>query len=105
MEVRYADGKSEILSSLDDGVLLKQQAPGARRCHAYFPDGHAFSDAEKKAAVAEYAIRLGLAPPETRTPCPGDVAIAAPPAIAPEPNPSRSIMPTPSRRPNLPRPA
>ena len=85
VEIRYADGRSETLSSLDDGVLLKQQAPGAADvCHAYFPDGHAFSDAEKKAAVAEYAIRLGLAPPETKTPCPGDVAIAAPPSIAPD---------------------
>ena len=88
VEVRYADGKSEILSALDDGVLLKQQAQGAADiCHAYFPDGHAFSDAEKKAAVAEYAIRLGLAPPETKTPCPGDVAIAAPPAPDNKPAP------------------
>jgi len=85
VEVRYADGKTEILSALDDGVLLRQQTQGAADiCHAYFPDGHAFSDAEKKAAVAEYAIQLGLAPPETKTPCPGDVAIAAPSAIAPD---------------------
>jgi hypothetical protein len=85
VEVRYADGKAETLSALDDGVLLKQQVPGAADiCHAYFPDGHAFSDGEKKAAVAEYAIRLGLAPPETKTPCPGDVAMSAPPAVAPE---------------------
>jgi hypothetical protein len=85
VEIRYADGKAETLSALDDGVLMKQTAPGAADiCHAYFPDGHAFSDGEKKAAVAEYAIRLGLAPPETKTPCPGDVAISAPPRISPE---------------------
>ena len=88
VEVRYADGRSETLSSSDNGVLLKQLAPGvADVCHAYFPDGHAFSDAEKKAAVAEFAIRLGLAPPETKTPCPGDVAMAAPPSIAPDNKP------------------
>ena len=88
VEIRYADGRSETISSLDDGVLLKQQAAGAAdACHAYFPDGHPFSDAEKKAAVAEYAIRLGLAPPETKTPCPGDVAVTAPPAIAPDNKP------------------
>jgi hypothetical protein len=88
VEIRYADGKAETLSALDDGVLLRQQAQGAADiCHAYFPDGHAFSDAEKKAAVAEYAIRLGLAPPETKTPCPGDVAIAAPAANVPDSKP------------------
>ncbi len=85
VEIRYADGKAETLSALEDGVLLKQQAPGVTDiCHSYFPDGHAFSDGEKKAAVAEYAIRLGLAPPQTKTPCPGDVAMSAPPAIAPD---------------------
>jgi hypothetical protein len=80
VEIRYADGRAETLSALADGVLLKQQAPGlADLCQAYFPEGHAFSDGEKKAAVAEYAIRLGLAPPETKTACPGDVALSAPP--------------------------
>ena len=83
VEIRYADGKAEVLSALDDGVLLRQQIPGAADlCHSFFPGQHVFSDAEKKAAVAEYAIRLGLAPPETKTPCPGDVAIAAP--VAPD---------------------
>jgi hypothetical protein len=85
VEIRYADGNAETLSALDDGVLLKLQAPGAADvCQAYFPDGHAFSDGEKKAAVAEYAIRLGLAPPQTRTPCPSDMTMFAPPSLAPD---------------------
>ena len=103
VEIRYADGRSETLSSLGDGVLLKLQAPGAADiCHAYFPDGHAFSDSEKKAAVAEYAIRLGLAPPETKTPAPAMSPSRRPLPSRPTTSPSRSIMPTPSRRPNSP---
>ena len=82
VEVRYADGRGEILSEGDDGgVLLKLDAPGASAvCRSFYPEGHNFSDAEKKAAVAEYAIRLGLAPPEAKPSCQGDVAESSPPA-------------------------
>ena len=63
VEVRYADGRGEILSTTDDGgILLRLEMPGApASCRSFYPEGHNFSDAEKKAAVAEYASRLGLA--------------------------------------------
>ena len=82
VEVRYADGRSEILAANNDGgVLLRLETQGApAACRSFYPAGHAFSDAEKKAAVAEYASRLGLG--DTRPSCPGDIAAAAPPAPA-----------------------
>jgi hypothetical protein len=84
VEVRYADGGGEILSTNDaGGVTLKLEAPGtmAAVCRSYYPEGHAFSDAEKKAAVAEYASRLGLGAPPPDNSCPGAVAASAPPPL------------------------
>ena len=106
VEVRYADGKGETFSALDGGVMLRQETPGASAvCRSLFPEGHAFSDAEKKAAVAEYAIRLGLAPPETKPPCPGDVPTKRrPPSRPPTPKPEHHAEAKPAR-PNSPPPA
>ena len=83
VEVRYADGRGEMLSAnTDGGVLLRLDMPGGSAvCRSFYPEGHSFSDAEKKAAVAEYASRLGLNPPaDVKSNCPGDVAATAPPA-------------------------
>ncbi len=88
VEVRYADGRGEFLAAgLDGGVLLRQENPGAASaCRSFYPEGHAFSEAEKKAAVAEYAIRLGLntTPEAKAAACPGDAAQAS--ATAPKPH-------------------
>jgi hypothetical protein len=81
VEVRYADGRGEMLSTNDDGgVQLRLETPGASAvCRSFFPEGHNFSDAEKKAAVAEYAGRLGLAAPAgVKSTCPGDIARSLP---------------------------
>ena len=80
VEVRYADGRSEILAANPDGgVLLRLETPGApAACRSFYPAGHNFSEAEKKAAVAEYASRLGLG--DNKPGCPGEVAAAALPA-------------------------
>ena len=83
VEVRYADGRGEMLSEDEDGgVLLKLDGPGASAtCRSFYPQGRDFSDGEKKAAVAEYALRLGLHPPpdaEIKTSCPGAVAQSIP---------------------------
>jgi hypothetical protein len=83
VEVRYADGRGEFLSAGNDGgVLLRLETPGAPAvCRSFYPEGHGFSDAEKKAAVAEYASRLGVGTPaDAKASCPGDVAETAPPA-------------------------
>jgi hypothetical protein len=91
VEVRYADGRSEILAaSSDGGVLLRLETPGApAACRSFYPAGHNFSEAEKKAAVAEYASRLGLG--DTRPGCPGDVAAAPPAAPDNKPHAERHI--------------
>jgi len=86
VEVRYADGRGEILSANDGGLLLRVETPGvSAACRSFYPQGHSFSDAEKKAAVAEYASRLGLAAPaDVKSNCPGDVAQSVSPAAKPE---------------------
>jgi hypothetical protein len=61
VEVRYADGRSAMLSAnADGGVQMALDGEGAS-CRAWYPAGHVFSDSEKKAALNAYASRLGLA--------------------------------------------
>ena len=64
VEVRYADGRGEMLTATPDGGVLMQRsaAGGETSCRSWYPDGHAFSEADKKQALAEYASRLGLSP-------------------------------------------
>jgi hypothetical protein len=64
VEVRYADGRGELLTAtLDGGVLMQRSAVGGElSCRSWYPDGHAFSETDKKQALAEYASRLGLGP-------------------------------------------
>jgi hypothetical protein len=89
VEVRYADGRGEILAANNDGgVLLRLETQGASAtCRSFYPAGHSFSEADKKAAVAAYASRLGLG--DTRPSCQGDIAAAAPlaPLLAPDTKP------------------
>ncbi len=105
VEVRYADGRAEILSEGNDGgVLLRLDNPGALAvCRSFYPDGHSFSDAEKKAAVAEYAIRLGLAPPEAKPSCEGNVAETAP-SVSPPTSPQAKAAPKPEHHAEAKRP-
>jgi hypothetical protein len=62
VEVRYADGRSTMLSaSPDGGVQMMLEADlGGPSCRAWYPAGHQFSDLEKKAALSAYASKLGL---------------------------------------------
>jgi hypothetical protein len=64
VEVRYADGRGEMLTATPDGGVLMQRsaASGQASCRTWYPDGHSFSEADKKQALAEYASRLGLGP-------------------------------------------
>ena len=64
VEVRYADGRGEMLTATPDGGVLMQRSAtsGEAECRSWYPQGHVFSDADKKLAVAEYASRLGLGP-------------------------------------------
>ena len=61
VEVRYADGRSAMLSaSPDGGVQMMLDGDAGPSCRAWYPAGHPFSDLEKKAALNAYAGRLGL---------------------------------------------
>jgi hypothetical protein len=58
----YSDGRSEVFyPNSDGGVSLQLSAPtGQAFCMAWYPEGHRFSLDERKAALAEYASKLGL---------------------------------------------
>lgn len=60
VEVRYADGRSAMLSSSGDGVQMALEGDTGASCRSWYPAGHAFSEADKKAALNAYASRLGL---------------------------------------------
>jgi hypothetical protein len=61
IDVNYADGRSEVLTpNRNGGLSIALAAPNAGvYCMSWYPQGHLFSDAERKAAVAAYANRLG----------------------------------------------
>lgn len=62
---QYSDGRSEILTlNGSGGVSMVMKAPtGDVNCVAWYPAGHRFSVAERKAALAAYARRLGIDQP------------------------------------------
>src|ERR1051326_3735267 len=61
--VQYADGGFETISVNDEGGLLVESKAPERTalCTAWYPEGHVFSMEDRKAAVAQYASRLGIA--------------------------------------------
>ncbi len=85
VELHYADGRMETLSAMPEGgvaMVLTAAAGGHSSCRNWYPDGHVFSESEKKAALADYAARLGLAASTADTAgCSG----LAPAAIGPAP--------------------
>ena len=62
----YSDGRSETLfPNSEGGVSMILHAPdGQAYCMAWYPEGHRFSLDERKAALNEYASRLGIAEPK-----------------------------------------
>ena len=101
VEVRYADGRSAMLSSSSDGgVQMALEGDAGRSCRAWYPAGHAFSDGDKKAALNAYASKLGLpiAASDTgdgcSTPAPAPQASNQAANITPPaPAPSKAIVP------------
>ena len=79
VEVRYADGRSAMLSANGDGgVQMTLDGDTGPACRSWYPAGHSFTDAEKKAALNAYASRLGLAVSASDTGCGGAAAAPAP---------------------------
>jgi hypothetical protein len=62
IEIQYADGSSEtVLANTAGGVSIESKSPtGGPYCTAWYPEGHMFSLDDRKAALAQYATRLGL---------------------------------------------
>jgi hypothetical protein len=60
--VQYADGSSEtVTANTAGGISIESKTPtGGPYCTAWYPDGHMFSMEDRKAALAQYAARLGL---------------------------------------------
>jgi hypothetical protein len=82
VEVRYADGRSTLLSANGDGgVQMTLDGDTGPSCRSWYPAGHVFSDIEKKAALNAYAGRLGLPVSTSDSGC----GVAAAPASATAP--------------------
>jgi hypothetical protein len=61
LRAEYADGHVETIAVDGDGLRLTLTGDtGKTYCASWYPQGHSFSDAERKAAVAAYARRIGL---------------------------------------------
>jgi hypothetical protein len=63
LEAQFADGRSQSLVANSAGglSLTNRAATGEASCSVWYPAGHVFGAAEKQAALAAYADRLGLA--------------------------------------------
>lgn len=63
LEVQFGDGRSESFAANNAGgiSLTLRTATGEQSCTAWYPADHVFGAAEKRAALAAYADRLGLA--------------------------------------------
>jgi hypothetical protein len=109
VEIRYSDGRSAMLSANPDGgVQLVLDSDSGISCRAWYPAGHAFSDAEKKVALNTYATKLGLpvAAGNTGNGCsatamalPATITPATPAAPAPGASAPPAAMPVPKARP------
>jgi len=101
LEITYADGRLETVTLLSDGgVAMTLHTPGsADACMGWYPQGHVFSDAEKRVALAHYAQQLGIALPAasaapSASACP--VAASHPSAVATAPSHSPAVADAPA---------
>ena len=62
LATEYSDGRSETLAPNSAGGMAMELrgSAGDRICTAWFPEGHRFSDAERRAALIEVSDRLDL---------------------------------------------
>jgi hypothetical protein len=61
LEISFADGSSETMSAVPGGgISLVTKVGESTSCVAWYPAGHEFSLEERKAALAQYASKLGL---------------------------------------------
>ena len=92
VELHYADGRAETLAASDGGGVTMVTSGARVSCRSWYPEGHVFSEAEKKAALADYAVRLGLpvTESETKSGCPAAMTTKTS-AAAPLPRPQAAL--------------
>jgi hypothetical protein len=80
INIQYADGTIEtLLATTSGGISLETKASaGAAYCTTWYPEGHVFSMDERKAALAQYASRLGLGDNGDKAPASHGCNTAAP---------------------------
>jgi hypothetical protein len=62
IEAQFADGSSETLAvNPAGGLTIESISTSNDSCTAWYPEGHVFSLDERRAALAQFAARLGLA--------------------------------------------
>jgi hypothetical protein len=93
VEAQFADGRTEsLVINAAGGISLTMHATaGDTSCVAWYPSDHVFGASEKRAALAAYADRLGLADHSRKAPrAPQTCASAAHIAKAQTPTPPAS---------------
>jgi hypothetical protein len=81
IEAQYADGSSETLAvNPSGGLTIETIATPNDSCTAWYPEGHVFSLDERRAALAQFANRLGLADTADKKTASSRVACAPVPA-------------------------
>ena len=97
IDVDYSDGHAEVLRPGAGGVALALRAPdGSQYCMAWYPQGHQFSAADRKAALAQYASRLGVPMKAHATKAAAHPSICAIAAVAVVPATTARPQPTPA---------
>lgn len=72
IEIRYSDGTQEIMAVNSSGGVTSEFTSGANdACRFWVAEGHVFTREEREAALAQYAVRLGLASLSTDSGKPG----------------------------------
>lgn len=89
LDVQFGDGRAQSLALNSAGgfSLTLKAANGTSSCSAWYPEGHVFSAAEKRAALAAYAQKLGIAEHAKGAPH-ASAAVCPPPAQAAKQLPS-----------------
>ncbi|HYM18678.1 MAG TPA: hypothetical protein VEU06_08950 [Micropepsaceae bacterium] len=80
LEIEFADGTSELLLANSFGGISIESTSAVKDtyCTTWYPDGHVFSVDERKAALAQYAMRLGLGDSAQKTAATGAPCGSAP---------------------------
>jgi hypothetical protein len=85
--IQYADGSSEIVRpNSEGGITIEMASPkNPTYCTAWYPEGHVFTLEDRRAALLQYANRLGLGVSTEKaagTPAPSGCDSGAPAATA-----------------------